>query len=188
MAQARFAGVKGRRAVGRRPGLLLAILAVILTAGLLVPAESRALSCARPSAEEMFDATPYVFRGVPVKMWREERDNRLYATFVVKEYWKGDLEPRVDVQIAEGLLLQPVKLHNDYLVYAGMHKYSGSLYTLGCFRTGLWEDRKDNMAAFEQYRISFAPDSDSNPLSPWVPLGILAISAGTIVLHRYRSP
>lgn len=158
---------------------LLAVIAMVLAAPFAAPAQSLAWMCGMPTPEEAFDNTPYIFRGVPVEM-REVKQGgmtKVLATFRVRDVWKGDVDPIQEVRI-HWLFDVPFRLHKDYLVYATRETYSGWMVTLGCNKTGFWEERQYMVEPFEAHRVRllFEPAAIP-PIAPWVPVLVLAAAS-----------
>jgi hypothetical protein len=167
--------------VARAGGRLAAVIALALAVLLLAPAESRAWVCGMPQPEEALDHSSHVFRGVlvSVRTIRQGPTTKQLGTFRVREYWKGDVEPTMEVRIDMWFSNDPIRMHGDYLVFASRETYSGWLAIAGC-KSGPWETRKYLVEPYDALRVSYNAKSPDMPAAaPWVPLAaLLAVTGG----------
>src|SRR5690606_41253360 len=64
---------------------------------------------------------------VSVRTIRQGPTTKQLGTFRVREYWKGDVEPTMEVRIDMWFSNDPIRMHGDYLVFASRETYSGWL-------------------------------------------------------------
>lgn len=100
---------------------------------------AQACSCIEPPPpREALAASDMVFYGQVIKTRRDANDineGSLFATFRVRQIWKGELEPEIVIETAPNSAMCGVGFEkgDQYLVYASMQE--GRLHTHLCTRT-----------------------------------------------------